>query len=166
MRLRCPSMRMCGNACGMGLNYWGIPFYNTARFWAFKNFGGVLAIQGLETMLVQLLKSKIHRATVTCANLNYQGSISIDAALCRRANILQWERVDIYNVTNGARLSTYVIYGNPGEITLNGAAARCVQPGDKVIIATYATMTQEEAQSHRPTVILVDDSNQEIPQLP
>ena len=113
-------------------------------------------------MLVQLLKSKIHRATVTCANLNYQGSISIDRALCQRANILEWERVDIYNVTNGARLSTYVIYGEPGEITLNGAAARCVQPGDKVIIATYAMMDTQEADAHQPTIVPVDDKNQEI----
>ncbi len=117
-------------------------------------------------MLVQLLKSKIHRATVTCANLNYQGSISIDRALCQRANILEWERVDIYNVTNGARLSTYVIYGEPGEITLNGAAARCVQPGDKVIIATYAMMDTQEAAAHQPTIVLVDDKNQEIAPLP
>lgn len=114
-------------------------------------------------MLLQLLKSKIHRATVTCANLNYQGSISIDEALAKKANICQWERVDIYNVTNGARFSTYVIYGNPGEITLNGAAARCVQVGDKVIIATYAMMDEKEAINHTPTVILVDDNNQEIP---
>lgn len=117
-------------------------------------------------MLVQLLKSKIHRATVTCANLNYQGSITIDTALCERAHILPWERVDIYNVTNGQRLSTYVIYGGEGEITLNGAAARCVQPGDKVIIATYAMMTEEEAKGHQPTVILVDDENREIHALP
>ena len=117
-------------------------------------------------MLVQLLKSKIHRATVTCANLNYQVSISIDRALCQRANILEWERVDIYNVTNGARLSTYVIYGEPGEITLNGAAARCVQPGDKVIIATYAMMDAQGAAAHRPTVVLVDDRSQEIAPLP
>ena len=117
-------------------------------------------------MLVQLLKSKIHRATVTCANLNYQGSISIDRALCQRANILEWERVDIYNVTNGARLSTYVIYGEPGEITLNGAAARCVQPGDKLIIATYAMMDAQEAAAHQPTIVLVDDKNQEIAPLP
>lgn len=113
-------------------------------------------------MLLQLLKSKIHRATVTCANLNYQGSISIDAELAQKANICEWERVDIYNVTNGARFSTYVIYGNPGEITLNGAAARCVQLGDKVIIATYAMMDPNEAKNHKPTVILVDDNNQEI----
>lgn len=117
-------------------------------------------------MFVQLLKSKIHRATVTCANLNYQGSISIDRELCQKANILPWERVDIYNVTNGARLSTYVIYGESGEITLNGAAARCVQPGDKVIIATYAMMDEQEARNHAPTVILVDEHNREIPGLP
>ena len=103
---------------------------------------------------------------MTSANLNYQGSISIDPDLCRSAGILQWERVDIYNVTNGARLSTYVIYGNPGEITLNGAAARCVQLGDKVIIAAYAMMTEEEAARHQPVVVLVDDQNREIPALP
>ena len=113
-------------------------------------------------MLIQLLKSKIHRATVTSANLNYQGSISIDPALCALAGIVQWERVDIYNVTNGARLSTYVIFGNAGEITLNGAAARCVQPGDKIIIATYAMFDQVEAQAHQPTVILVDDQNRPL----
>ena len=117
-------------------------------------------------MLVQLLKSKIHRATVTCANLNYQGSISIDAELCQRAGIFPWERVDIYNVTNGERLSTYVIYGKEGEITLNGAAARCVQPGDKIIIAAYAMMSEEEAAKHHPVVILVDDQNREIHALP
>ena len=99
---------------------------------------------------------------MTSANLNYQGSISIDPELCRRAGILQWEHVEIYNVTNGARLCTYVIYGNPGEITLNGAAARCVQVGDKVIIATYAMMDEREAANHHPVVVLVDDQNREI----
>ena len=117
-------------------------------------------------MLLQLLKSKIHRATVTSADLNYQGSISIDPELCRLAHISPWERVDIYNVTNGQRISTYVIYGESGEITLNGAAARCVQPGDKVIIATYGMMTEEEAKVHQPVVILVDEENREIPALP
>lgn len=110
-------------------------------------------------MLLQLLKSKIHRATVTCANLNYQGSVSIDRALCEKAQIREFEHVEIYNVTNGARLCTYVIYGELGEITLNGAAARCVQPGDKVILATYAFYNEEEAAAHQPTVILVDDHN-------
>ena len=113
-------------------------------------------------MMVQLLKSKIHRATVTSANLNYQGSISIDKALCEAADIMQWEHVEIYNVTNGARLSTYVIYGEKGEITLNGAAARCVQPGDKIIIATYAMFDRVEAQSHQPTVVLVDAQNRQL----
>ena len=113
-------------------------------------------------MLIQLLKSKIHRATVTSANLNYQGSISIDPRLCALAGIVQWEHVEIYNVTNGARLCTYVIFGNEGEITLNGAAARCVQPGDKIIIATYAMFDQAEAQAHQPTVILVDDQNRPL----
>ncbi len=113
-------------------------------------------------MLLNLLKSKIHRATVTSADLNYQGSISIDPALCAKANIRQWEAVDIYNVTNGERFSTYVILGKPGEITLNGAAARRVQVGDKVIIATFAMFDEKEAESHVPTVILVDDHNQPL----
>ena len=113
-------------------------------------------------MLLNLLKSKIHRATVTSADLNYQGSISIDPALCARARISQWEAVDIYNVTNGERFSTYVILGKPGEITLNGAAARKVQVGDKVIIATFAMFEAEEAATHEPTVVLVDDQNRPI----
>ena len=127
-------------------------------------------------MLLTLLKSKIHRATVTCANLNYQGSISIDADLCRRAHIVPWERVDIYNVTNGARLSTYVIYGAPGEITLNyipgivkgiGMAVNVfTSPGDKVIIATYAMIDENQAAEHEPIVVLVDDQNVEMAPLP
>lgn len=113
-------------------------------------------------MLLQLLKSKIHRATVTSADLNYQGSISIDEELCKRANMCQWEAVDIYNVTNGERFSTYIIYGKPGEITLNGAAARKVQIGDKIIIATFAMFDKDEALDHKPTVILVDEKNMPI----
>lgn len=116
----------------------------------------------IKRMFLTLLKSKIHRATVTCANLNYQGSISIGADLCRRAKLVPWERVDIYNVTNGERFSTYVIYGDPGEITLNGAAARCVQPGDKVIIAAYAMIDEAQAAAHEPIVVLVDDQNNQI----
>ncbi|MFA5623880.1 MAG: aspartate 1-decarboxylase [Bradymonadales bacterium] len=110
-------------------------------------------------MQVTLLKSKIHRATVTGADLNYQGSISIDRELCRRAGLLLWERVDIYNCTNGERFSTYVIYGEAGEITLNGAAARRVQSGDIIIIAAYASMSVEEAEAYKPTIILVDAKN-------
>ena len=110
-------------------------------------------------MLITLLKGKIHRATVTGANINYQGSITIDQQLIQAAGILPWEKVDIYDVNNGQRLSTYVIPGKQGEITLNGAAARCVQTGDKIIIAAYASMTPEEAQNHRPAIVFVDDSN-------
>lgn len=115
-------------------------------------------------MLTQMLKSKIHRATVTGADLNYQGSISIDPRLCRLAGILQWERIEIYDVTNGARLSTYVIFGGDGEITLNGAAARLVQVGDKVILATYGLYDEKEITTHKPSIILVDDKNRPLTQ--
>lgn len=113
-------------------------------------------------MLIQLLKSKIHRATVTSADLNYQGSISIDRALLECSKIVPWERVDIYNVTNGARFSTYAIEGAPGEITLNGAAARCVAVGDKIIIASYGTLEESAAAEHQPTIILVDGQNRPL----
>lgn len=113
-------------------------------------------------MLLNLLKSKIHRATVTGADLNYQGSISIAPSLCALANIVPWERVDIYNCTNGERFSTYVILGNENEITLNGAAARRVQIGDVIIVAAYASMTPDEAAIHKPTLVLVDAHNNPI----
>ncbi len=106
-----------------------------------------------------LLKSKIHRATVTGSDLNYEGSIAIDTALCREANLVEFEKVDIYNINTGARFSTYVIYGAPGEISLNGAAARLVQAGDRLIIASYVQLNEEEVKSFRPTVVLVDDLN-------
>lgn len=106
-----------------------------------------------------LLKSKLHRATVTDANLNYEGSISIDPALCEAADMLPFERVDIYNCNTGARFSTYVIVGNPGEICLNGAAARLVQPGDIVIIASYAEYEEPEARAHQPRLIYLDGKN-------
>ncbi len=110
-------------------------------------------------MRLTLLKSKIHRATVTDADLNYEGSISIDPALSEAAHFLPFERVDIYNCNNGERFSTYVIPGKPGEICLNGAAARLVHRGDIVIIASYADMEFEEAAKHQPTVVLVDEKN-------
>jgi aspartate 1-decarboxylase len=110
-------------------------------------------------MKLTLLKSKIHRATVTDADLNYEGSISIDPALCEAAHLLPFERVEIYNCNNGARLSTYVIHGKKGQICLNGAAARMVQKGDLVIIASYCEMEMEEAARHRPELIMVDASN-------
>lgn len=106
-----------------------------------------------------LLKSKIHRATVTGAYLNYEGSIAIDPQLCRAADLKEFEKVDIYNVNNGARFSTYIIFGKEGEISLNGAAARMVQIGDLVIIASYAEYEEEELENHKPKIVLVDEKN-------
>ena len=109
-------------------------------------------------MLVELLKSKIHRVTVTEANLSYVGSITIDEDLIEAANILPGEKVQIVNNNNGARLETYVIAGERGSgvICLNGAAARLVQPGDTVIIMAYAWMSYEEAQGFKPAVVFPD----------
>ena len=112
-------------------------------------------------MLLNLMKSKIHCATVTEANLAYMGSITIDEALMEAAHIVAHERVQVVDNNNGARLETYVIAGERGSgiICLNGAAARCVQPGDVVIIMSYAMMTEEEARAHTPTVVMVDEKN-------
>lgn len=112
-------------------------------------------------MLITSLKAKIHCATVTEATLNYMGSITIDEALLEAAKILPNEKVQIVNNNNGSRLETYVIKGprNSGVICLNGAAARLVQPGDKVIIIAYAIVTESEALAFRPTVVMVDSNN-------
>jgi aspartate 1-decarboxylase len=112
-------------------------------------------------MFITMFKSKIHRATVTEANLNYVGSITIDEELLETAGILPNEKVQIVNNNNGARLETYTIKGprGSGVICLNGAAARHVQPGDSVIIISYAMMDPKEAQEFRPTVVLVDGQN-------
>ncbi|MFN3841022.1 MAG: aspartate 1-decarboxylase [Cyclobacteriaceae bacterium] len=112
-------------------------------------------------MMRTLLKSKIHRAVVTGSDLNYEGSIAIDTDLCKAADLLQFEKVDIYNINNGARFSTYVIPGKQGEVSLNGAAARMVQPGDRIIIASYVTLTDEEAGKLTPKIVLVNESNAE-----
>lgn len=106
-----------------------------------------------------MLKSKIHRATVTDADLNYEGSISIDPALCEAARLHLFERVEIYNCNNGARFATYVIHGKPGEICLNGAAARHVHVGDIVIIACYCEVEESEAPTHKPRLVMVDADN-------
>jgi aspartate 1-decarboxylase len=111
-------------------------------------------------MTVTLLKSKIHRATVTGADLNYEGSISIDPKLCEAARLSPFEKVEIYNCTNGQRFSTYVIYGKPGDICLNGAAARLVHRGDLVIIAAYAGFNQEEALAYKPQLVMVNEKNE------
>ena len=112
-------------------------------------------------MLVNMFKGKIHRATITEANLNYVGSITIDKELMEKAGILPGERVQIVNNNNGARLETYVIEGerNSGVICLNGAAARLVQVGDSCIIIAYAWMEQEEAKTFKPKVVFVDENN-------
>jgi len=113
-------------------------------------------------MLYHIHKSKIHRATVTQADLHYVGSITIDANLMDSANILENERVQIVNVNNGERFETYTIKGEPGSgvICLNGAAARKVAVGDTVIIISYAWMTKEEADLHEPVVVFPRDGNQ------
>lgn len=112
-------------------------------------------------MIQEFLFSKIHRATVTDANLNYVGSITIDATLMTAAKIREFQKVDILDVNNGERFQTYVIKGeaDSGCICLNGAAARRVQPGDKVIIITYAGLDDSEIKNHKPTVVMVDEKN-------
>jgi aspartate 1-decarboxylase len=108
-----------------------------------------------------MLKSKIHRATVTDADLHYEGSISIDEKLMEEANMVAYEKVEIYNVNNGARFSTYIIKGkrNSGTICLNGAAARKVAKGDLIIIATYVMVDDRETKKWTPKCILVDSKN-------
>lgn len=115
-------------------------------------------------MFRTMMKSKIHRATVTEANLNYVGSITIDENLMEAADLLENEKVQIVNNNNGARLETYVIKGerSSGVICLNGAAARLVQPGDNVIIISYAMMSKEEYENHTPTVVIVDENNKPV----
>lgn len=112
-------------------------------------------------MMLNMMKSKIHRATVTEANLNYVGSITIDNDLLEAANILPGERVQIVNNCNGARLETYVIEGEAGSgiICLNGAAARLVQPGDTVIIIAYCWVDEKEARSLKQNIVFVDSEN-------
>jgi aspartate 1-decarboxylase len=109
-----------------------------------------------------LLKSKIHRATVTHADLHYDGSLTVDADLLAAADIVEYERVEIYDITNGARLATYAISGEPGSgvICVNGAAAHLVNPGDLIIVTSYAEMEEREAGTHRPKVVQVDSENQ------
>ena len=114
-------------------------------------------------MWIQVFKSKIHRAVVTEANLNYVGSITIDEDLMVTANILEGERVQIVNNNNGERLETYVIKGERGSgtICLNGAAARKAQPGDVIIIISYAYMTQEEARDFKPVTVFPNKDNKQ-----
>jgi len=117
-----------------------------------------------DRVLRHLLLGKIHRATVTRADLDYVGSITIDADLVDAAGFLENEKIDIYDVTNGARLSTYVIPGvrGSGEIGINGAAAHLVRPGDLVILAAYGWMSEAEIAAHRPRVVHVDGRNRVV----
>ncbi len=112
-------------------------------------------------MYVNMLKGKIHRATVMQAELDYVGSITVDSELLEASGILEYERVQIVDINNGERFETYTIAGEPGSgmICLNGAAARCVQKGDKIIIMAYCQMTLEEAAENPPRVVFVDDDN-------
>jgi len=112
-------------------------------------------------MQLCMLKGKIHRATVTGADLNYEGSIEIDSALMEAAGIIPFEQVDIWNITNGERLSTYALAAtrNSGTIAINGAAARRVQTGDEIIITAYAWMGEKQARMFRPRVVFVDNRN-------
>ena len=112
-------------------------------------------------MILTMLKGKIHRATITQAELNYMGSITIDKTLMEASKIIENEKVQIVDVNNGARFETYVIPGkrDSGVICVNGAAARLVQPGDSVIIIAYAQMDEEEAKKYKPAVVFINDDN-------
>ena len=112
-------------------------------------------------MTITMLKAKIHRATVTQAELDYVGSITVDMDLLEQAGILEYEKVQIVDVNNGSRFETYTIAGERGSgvMCLNGAAARMVQTGDKIILMSYAQVTPEEASELRPTVLFVDEKN-------
>lgn len=115
-------------------------------------------------MLIEVLKSKIHRVTVTDADLNYIGSITLDKRLIKAANLVVGEKVQVVNVNNGERLETYVIEGKEGsgEVTLNGPAARKVQKGDIIIVISYAQMDIEQAKSFKPTLLFPDESTNQI----
>ncbi|MCK9342081.1 MAG: aspartate 1-decarboxylase [Synergistaceae bacterium] len=112
-------------------------------------------------MILTMLKAKIHRATVTESNLNYVGSITIDRDLMEASGILEYEKVSVVDIDNGSRFDTYVIEGDCGSgvICVNGAAARLVQPGDKVIILAYCQMDSEEAENHSPKIVFVGSGN-------
>lgn len=112
----------------------------------------------------RMMKSKIHRATVTDANLHYRGSVTVDPLLMEAADILENEQVDVLDITNGNRLTTYAIPGAPGrgEICLNGAAAHLISKGDLVILVSYADYDEVEAREHRPRLVFVDEANRQL----
>lgn len=113
-------------------------------------------------MNLTMLKTKLHRATVTGSDLNYEGSITIDPLLLKAAGILEYEQVDVLNINNGARFTTYAIKGKKpgnGDVIINGAAARLVQKGDLVIICAFCTVDAKEAPKHKPTIVLMGPNN-------
>jgi aspartate 1-decarboxylase len=118
-------------------------------------------------VLLRICKSKIHRATVTDADLNYEGSITIDKSLLEVAGIFPYEMVQVYNVSNGARIETYAIEGEygSGAVCINGAAARLFTQGDLIIVVAYALMEPDEAKSYLPSIILVDSDNRPVNRL-
>jgi aspartate 1-decarboxylase len=109
-----------------------------------------------------MMKSKIHRATITGANVGYVGSITLDRELMEQADIREFEQVAVLDIDNGARFETYAMEGCPGDVIINGAAARLVQPGDRVIVITYATYDEAELASYAPAIVHVDDTNTQI----
>ena len=115
-------------------------------------------------MTLEILKAKIHRATVTEANLEYEGSITIDKTLLEATGMIEYEKVHVLNINTGARLQTYIIEGqaDSGTICLNGAASRLGQKGDKVLIIAYCSLSEEEANNHKPRIISVDNNNRII----
>ena len=112
-------------------------------------------------MEITLLKSKLHRACVTHSELDYEGSCAIDGDLLKLANIREYEQIDIYNITNGERFTTYAIRAEAGSriISVNGAAAHRATPGDRIIICTYARCNENEAESHKPSLVYLDENN-------
>lgn len=110
----------------------------------------------------RMMKSKIHRARVTDADLHYVGSVTLDVELMALADIREWEQVTVLDIDNGARFETYAIPGGPGDVCLNGAAARLVQPGDRVIVLTYADYDEAELEGFEPTVVHVDTANRAV----
>ena len=109
-----------------------------------------------------MMKSKLHRATVTGAHLDYVGSVTLDRTLMELADIREFEQVAVLDIDNGARFETYAMEGGPGDVILNGAAARLVQPGDRVIVITYAVYEEAELASYAPRIVHVDEANQPI----
>jgi aspartate 1-decarboxylase len=105
------------------------------------------------------LKTKLHRATLTAADPDYEGSISLDRALCRAAGLLEFEQVDVLDIDNGARFTTYVIYGEAGQVQVNGAAAQLVRPGDLVIVLAYCRLAPEQVAGHAARVVLMGPGN-------